>query len=394
MKELSIEEKAKAYDEALKVLHKYDGANIMFSQDLKEEMFPELKEPEDDRVRKAIINHFEEIANRNEQSWINLDIPYILDWLKRQGDKFQYWKPSEEQLEALDYAYNLCPDTERGNYYEGVLETLIDDLYKLSEKKRENKPDDKIEPIFKVGDTIHYKEEDTIFPMVIDRISGGYYECDGGKCCININFQDYYELVKQTSTLSEEDEEHVNSLLKRLEGLCRKEFTTTRFAINEDEDWLKSLKYRVQPKQELSKEDEIAIDDALWCCKQAASIAKDENDMGNAWYAEHWLKTLKYKTHSLPQQEWGEEVEAAIRLLKGITEEQEKDYCPYNANNLRKAAQYLETCRPQTTWKPSNEQLEALEHSLGDYNITIFEDRHKILKSLYQDLKKLKKLNR
>ena len=29
MKELSIEQKAKAYDEALKVLHKYDGANII-----------------------------------------------------------------------------------------------------------------------------------------------------------------------------------------------------------------------------------------------------------------------------------------------------------------------------------------------------------------------------
>lgn len=43
---------------------------------------------------------------------------------------------------------------------------------------------------------------------------------------------------------SEKDNEHVNSLLKRLEGLCRKEFTTTRFAINEDEDWLKSLKER------------------------------------------------------------------------------------------------------------------------------------------------------
>ena len=55
MKELSIEQKAKAYDEALKVLHKYDGANIMFSQSLKEEMFPELKESEDERTRKEIV---------------------------------------------------------------------------------------------------------------------------------------------------------------------------------------------------------------------------------------------------------------------------------------------------------------------------------------------------
>ena len=49
---------------------------------------------------------------------------------------------------------------------------------------------------------------------------------------------------EQNHAWSEKDNEHVNSLLKRLDGLCRKEFTTTRFAINEDENWLKSLKER------------------------------------------------------------------------------------------------------------------------------------------------------
>lgn len=42
-----------------------------------------------------------------------------------------------------------------------------------------------------------------------------------------------------------------------------------------------------------SEEDENGLGDALWCCKQAASIAKDENDMGNVWYAEQWLKAIK-----------------------------------------------------------------------------------------------------
>ena len=44
-----------------------------------------------------------------------------------------------------------------------------------------------------------------------------------------------------------------------------------------------------------SEEDEKGLGDALWCCKQAVSIAKDENDMGNCWYAENWLKSLKEK---------------------------------------------------------------------------------------------------
>jgi len=53
---MTQEEKAVAYDRALEVLHKYDGANIMFSQSLKEEMFPELKESDDERIRKELID--------------------------------------------------------------------------------------------------------------------------------------------------------------------------------------------------------------------------------------------------------------------------------------------------------------------------------------------------
>ena len=75
MKELTIEEKAKAYDEALKVLHKYDGANIMFSQSLKEEMFPELKESEDEKIRKEIIRFIrmeveDEIVGNQWLAWL------------------------------------------------------------------------------------------------------------------------------------------------------------------------------------------------------------------------------------------------------------------------------------------------------------------------------------
>ena len=86
--------------------------------------------------------------------------------------------------------------------------------------------------------------------------------------------------------------------------------------------------------------------------------------------------------------DWSEDVEAAIRLLKDIAEEQEKDYCPYNANDLRKAAQYLEICRHQNTWKPSEEQVEYLRHG-----IELFRKYASYcpvcLLELYEDLKKL-----
>ena len=81
----SIEEKAKRYDEALKVLHKYDGANIMFSQSLKEEMFPELKEEsEDERIRRAIIDDIQ-CMHREYSLFKDFSKEAILAWLEKQG---------------------------------------------------------------------------------------------------------------------------------------------------------------------------------------------------------------------------------------------------------------------------------------------------------------------
>ena len=84
---MDVEEKAKAYDEALKVLHKYDGANIMFTQDLKEEMFPELKESEskDERIRKAIIQFFE--LQDDNTTYSLIPKKDILVWLEKQGEQ-------------------------------------------------------------------------------------------------------------------------------------------------------------------------------------------------------------------------------------------------------------------------------------------------------------------
>lgn len=81
-----------------------------------------------------------------------------------------------------------------------------------------------------------------------------------------------------------------------------------------------------------TSEDEKGLDDALWCCKQASSLAKDENDMGNVWYAEKWLKSIK----------------------------------------------------PQNHWKPSEEQLVAIKFCCANF------EEYDALRSLYNDLKTLK----
>jgi hypothetical protein len=87
------------------------------------------------------------------------------------------------------------------------------------------------------------------------------------------------------------------------------------FPISEPPLTLKHAKEVMGIKQDdaWSEEDEVALCDALWCCKQAASIAKDENDMGNVWYAEHWLKSLKERYTWKPSEEQMKALGIAIR---------------------------------------------------------------------------------
>ena len=44
------------------------------------------------------------------------------------------WKPSEEQMDAVKHAKGYFADNERGNYYRGQLEDLLEQLEKLREK--------------------------------------------------------------------------------------------------------------------------------------------------------------------------------------------------------------------------------------------------------------------
>ena len=89
MKELNIEEKAKAYDEALK------RAKSVFPNDAKTELanakarvlkyvFPELKESEDERIRQFIIKWFS-----GKEDWSNrfsVSRQQVLTWLEKQGE--------------------------------------------------------------------------------------------------------------------------------------------------------------------------------------------------------------------------------------------------------------------------------------------------------------------
>lgn len=234
MKELSIEDKAKRYDEVIELVNSklhYKSQPCII--DLSE-IFPELKESEDEKIRKEIIDIIDsyEVAHL-KAAGLPSRIPKYIAWLEKQGED----KPVDSNKEFEDFVrwfvkqrtedYTLIPSDEdihkwaimilkhakkyinaqkktameawkemrlevyaqaSGNRHEPnysddttkifSLNDIDEIIEKVSDCVVEQKPTDKVEPMFKVGDWVVYCNED------VDLITGikenGYCINNGG----------------------------------------------------------------------------------------------------------------------------------------------------------------------------------------------------------------------
>ena len=275
---MTPEEKAKAYDEALsKAKEQYNYPCMRSCMGILEEIFPELKEEsEDEKTRKEIIEYFEN-CNIKHLDWIA--------WLEKQGEK----KPVEEN---------------KGNIG---------------------------------GISPNWSEEDEKEMAAIEHHLNN--------CGASITSILWLKSLKDrvgceancttTKEWSEEDEHRIKDTVYFLDT-AKKHYASTE-ELDACIDWLKSLKDRVQPKQEWNEEDSIRLQriiDFLWYNRKGDTdtICQQEQDID-------WLKSL----------------------------------------------------RPQNKWKPSSEQMEALYTYI--YNPQYFnspDPRMELVESIYKDLKKLK----
>lgn len=227
---MTQEEKARRYDEAIEIARQYynDRAMPIGTNFKLERIFPELKEDEDERIRKEIIDflelpHPQFVGKRDHEKWIA--------WLEKQGEQKPVW--SEEDKRYL----NIVSSVIRSPSVQGIY-----DYHKVN-------PTD---------------------------VSG----------------------------------------------------------------WLKSLKDRVQPKQEWSEEDERMLNDIIRCGEHHCYL-----DAGNI----AWLKSIAP---------------------------------PYYCDNckLKKSIQ---------GWKPSEEQMDFLQLAIEDSKHNKEYSKQRILTELMEDLKKL-----
>ena len=68
----------------------------------------EPKESEDEKIRSAMLRGFNSIlANQPIETFYGESIRDIIAYLERQKEQKPHWKPSEEQMEALDCAIGM-----------------------------------------------------------------------------------------------------------------------------------------------------------------------------------------------------------------------------------------------------------------------------------------------
>lgn len=107
---MTDKEKAKAYDEAIERAKKFYGNGII------EEIFPELKESEDEKIKNAILNHLKKMWGNCQDDVCGVHVEDAIDWLEKQGEPNPY---SGVSFKYNSHIWGMCGR-------DGGVEILVD----------------------------------------------------------------------------------------------------------------------------------------------------------------------------------------------------------------------------------------------------------------------------
>ena len=234
-------------NEAIKVVKSHYPANKQMLNEALEFLIPELKESEDERIRKELIKFLQECHNIDSGFFSRYcEIPFAqtLAWLENQGessDKIHYW--TEEEIEPI------ISDYLRGaEHYGGMigrlrclkpksLEKQGDSPIKWNKNTEGNKP--------QVNHSVLMK---TTHGIAEGEWQGEYWHQYRWAGIVRdsdvlswIEFSDLDKQVEQKPAWSEEDERMFDYALDMIEWYGGKNEKRVRLV----SDWLKSLKQRI-----------------------------------------------------------------------------------------------------------------------------------------------------
>ena len=164
---------------------------------------PELKESEDEKIRKSIIAILDNYIDDD-----NTIKPAIMNWLEKQGKQqgksaLEAWK--DMRLEVYQQANG---NRHEPNYSDDTTKMFsLNDIDEIFEKISDQKPIENVERKFRVGNIVKSKSQPMLDARKIISIDKGCYWCED-KGCIGFAWEDDYELVEQKSSDKVESKFH------------------------------------------------------------------------------------------------------------------------------------------------------------------------------------------
>ena len=422
MKELSIEQKAKRYDEAIEraeSLYDYSqpisAANVIINN-----IFPDLYESEDEKIRKALIFHYQGDGCICTNEY-RIDYKDIRAWLEKQGEQILTNSAKTCKGEQKHIPKRKIGDTIYYNSFGKVKSMVVADIIidstdnpmyedengnAVFEKDLiEQNPADKTEPKFKVGDWI----TDGNITIQIEAIKNDCYLYCGDCALYSTKTADKVYHLWTIQDAKDGDVLYINNTMSESimiyksfnNGVINKYASYNKFGF-EGENYLTLNDGYIIPatkeqrdtlmkamadagytfdfeKKELKKIEQEQVIDYLdnlpkdnWelvheFVEKFGRIPKDEDELNVL--VEYVLKRQKPS--------WNEEDEKMYFNIKASLQNASKDY--------RREIGWFHLLRLRKQWRPSDKQMNALNDVLSIRDI-----KCDVLSELLKDLKKLK----
>ena len=378
---MTIEEKARAYDKALKWMRElYPGLHGATKEDA-EHYFPELRESEDERIRTFLHHTFtaQYLCKDKTGKWHGEPVTNILSYLEKQNHDGKKWiTPAElNRLETLRYEAGY-----KAGFNVGV--------HSEAEKQKEQKSRDycSVRDEFDLDGNLKQKDhfrDDTKMVELQDysglndlerAIHRGFLSAGVENAPVTLIKETAKECLEQMKP----SEINIRALLSA-DRLASAEMTGR---LKERSEILENPEeYGLHKPSEWSEEDEKMIETI---CKEGDLKPSEQC----------WLKSLRPV-----KQEWSKKDEdklyqvMEILLADKTVALRETPHCKALHEAYDEMLAWLKSLRPvskeslQPHWKPSEEQMNVLRKLFIEGVKALTQTDYNTLNSIYLDLKKL-----
>lgn len=377
MDNLTTEQKAQRYNEALERASKLRVQNPFDTvSQMMEHVFPELKESEDERIRKALIELLHDTVSNDEIfSDYGLDKTEVLAWLEKQVEK-----PVEE--------YNIT-GIKTKQHAEGKLGEIIKDI-----------ESGKVKTKFHEGDSIQFKGFGHN-RYTIKEVCGlsHYINTMGNR--MEMPYTDAnFEVIKETEIPFGAKDSELQETIYYIPKGFHAEIDDDKVVIKKgkqkptDNDMKEALRTEYEKgradaiaefRKEWSEEDESILQ-GIW--DEILANKHDAKEYEWKTYDKFldWLKSLKDRVQPKVELTQLDKIilEAAIAFV-----EHNNHFNCWRGVDKHTVLSALHSLRPQNTWKPSDEQMKALANALSLAK-NCGEDSAFDLRTLHEQLKKLR----